>query len=416
MHTHILFILSLVFNTTTATSFGHDQQLVAADVGAAHTCIDKERQALLDFKAHISQGMLYTWRPEEEDDCCLWSGVECIDQTGHVTHLSLIGLGLGGEISLSLLNLTYLNDLDLLDNSFHGTISMFICSMTHLTSLRLSKNKFTGTIPESICNMTQLIYLFLSENKFSGVIPECIGSLSNLYHLDLSDNSFYGTIPTEFGNLTNLVDLRLGSLGSCTVENLDWLSSLSYLELLYMDGISLAKANNWVNVIIGKVNEFSSILGLLKEIDLSSNNVTGQIPNEIINLHRLLVLDLSNNSLVGGIPQNIGHMTELLTLNLSRNMFSREMPSSMSYMHSLNDLDVSFNNLSGRVPTSTQHQSFEPTRFTGNARLCGLPTTKKCPEDKGVQHDVKSGRDGYSTDELQRWFYVGGAMSFVTRF
>ncbi|GJV33118.1 reverse transcriptase domain-containing protein [Tanacetum coccineum] len=111
-------------------------------------------------------------------------------------------------------------------------------------------------------------------------------------------------------------------------------------------------------------------------------------------------------------------MTELLTLNLSRNMFSGKIPSSMSDMHSLNDLDVSFNNLSGRVPTSTQLQSFEPKRFTGNAGLCGLPTTKKCPEDEylGVPHDVKSGSDGYSTDELQRWFYVGGATGFATGF
>ncbi|GKB21518.1 leucine-rich repeat domain, L domain-like protein [Tanacetum coccineum] len=111
-------------------------------------------------------------------------------------------------------------------------------------------------------------------------------------------------------------------------------------------------------------------------------------------------------------------MTELLTLNLSRNMLFGEMPSSMSDMHSLNDLDVSFNNLSGRVPSSTQLQSFEPTRFTGNAGLCGLPTTKKCPEDEylGVPHVVKSGSDGYSTDELQRWFYVGGATGFATGF
>ncbi|GJT11292.1 leucine-rich repeat-containing protein [Tanacetum coccineum] len=143
-----------------------------------------------------------------------------------------------------------------------------------------------------------------------------------------------------------------------------------------------------------------------------------QIPNEVTNLHGCSTAYLSNNSLVGEIPRNIGHMTELLTLNLSRNMFSGEMPSSMSDMHSLNDLDVSFNNLSGRVPTSTQLQSFEPARFTGNAGLCGLPTTKKCPEDEylGVPHDVKSGSDGYSTDELQRWFYVGGATGFATGF
>ncbi|GJT12439.1 leucine-rich repeat-containing protein [Tanacetum coccineum] len=738
-------------------------------------------------------------------------GVESAATTKQVmsTQRSLIGRGLGGEISLSLLNLTYLTEVDLIGNSFHGTISKFISSMTHLTFLRLSNNKFTGTIPESICNMTQLIDLDLSGNKFSGTIPISIGSLTSLTYLDLSenkfsgvqffffpdpiwlltkrtylnlqDNSFYGTIPRKFGNLTNLEYLGLGSLRSCTVENLDWLSSLSSLKELEMDGTSLAKANNWVNVIIGqqnlfllsldgcdlsrvmhpysssvnssssikylfleknnlnspmygnlsdflntlstsattlqtldassnqftgslsdeiqnfsflkrlnlssnqlngtisdklwqlpnlqtlhlsfnnisgklpkslsnhdldlldlssnffygpipafpagigfvdlsrnkfhgghsflcqpygnleyldlsrntitgqlpdcfqnltnlevlnvghnmlsgrippsigylgqletlylynnsfsgelplnlkncaklrlldlganilygtipyglkkhsrlyalnlksnnlfgtipsqicqleslqildlsfnnlhgtippcvnsltsmvqkglfyeynihhylsiinntgkldgvdnsyidhlliewqgKVNEFSSILEFLKVIDLSSNNLTGQIPNEVTNLHGLLVLDLSNNSLVGEIPRNIGHMTELLTLNLSRNMFSGEMPSSMSDMHSLNDLDLSFNNLSGRVPSSTQLQSFPPEWFTGNVGLCGLPTTTKCleDEDQGVP-PISDYGDAESTGELQRWFYIGGATGFATAF
>ncbi|GKA24042.1 leucine-rich repeat-containing protein [Tanacetum coccineum] len=263
MHTHILFILSFVL------------LVAAAHVGAAHTCIDKERQALLDFKAplHDPYDMLSTWIPED-DDCCQWYGVTC-----HVARLALYGSPytgiLEGEITLSLLNLTYLSDLELYQNSFHGTIPKFICSMTHLTFLILSNNKFTGTIPESIGNMTQLTHLDLSVNKFSGVIPDSIGSLTKLNHLDLhgnnfsgtiprsigsltklaslelTDNSFYGTIPREVGNLTSLQYLHLFSLGSCRVENLDWLSSLSSLKELEMDGTSLAKANNWVNVIIG---------------------------------------------------------------------------------------------------------------------------------------------------------------------
>ncbi|GKE65341.1 leucine-rich repeat-containing protein, partial [Tanacetum coccineum] len=159
---------------------------------AAHTCIDKERQALLDFKAPLPDpyNKLSTWRPEEEDDCCQWSGVRCNNQTGHVTELDLNFYGLGGEISLSLLNLTYLSHLDLYGNFFHGTFPKFICSMTHLTFLSLSINEFTGTIPGSIGNMTQLTHFELFGNYFSGVIPISIGSLTSLTYLDLCENNF----------------------------------------------------------------------------------------------------------------------------------------------------------------------------------------------------------------------------------
>ncbi|KAI3523455.1 hypothetical protein L1887_01599 [Cichorium endivia] len=117
-------------------------------------------------------------------------------------------------------------------------------------------------------------------------------------------------------------------------------------------------------------------------IDLSSNNLTGQIPYELTNLHELNALNLSKNALSGEIPRKIGQMKKLLSLGLSRSSLSGRMPSSMSEMSLLNDLDVSFNNLSGRIPTSTQLQSFDPSRYDGNTQLCGLPLTKKCLGDE----------------------------------
>nr|GEV56851.1 RNA-directed DNA polymerase, eukaryota [Tanacetum cinerariifolium] len=168
----------------------------------------------------------------------------------------------------------------------------------------------------------------------------------------------------------------------------------------------------------GKANEFSSILGLLNVIDLLSNNLTGQIPNEVTNMHGLLVLDLSNNSLVGGIPRNIGHMKELLTLNLSRNKLSGEIPPIMSEMTLLNNLDMSFNDLSGRIPLGTQLQTFNASAYIGNAGLCGRPLPNKFSGDEGlgVPPVSESDGDGERTPELQRWFYIGGATGFATAF
>ncbi|GJS30238.1 leucine-rich repeat-containing protein [Tanacetum coccineum] len=395
MHNHILFVLSLVllwFNTTTATS--HDHQLVAAAGQAVHKCVEKERQALLDFKAplHDSFNRLSTWRPEEED-CCQWLGVTCDNQTGRVTMLVLYG-GLEGEITLSLLN-----------------------SMTHLTFLSLSYNKFTGTIPESIGNMTKLTYLDLAGNNFSGVIPRSIGSLAKLTSLNLAANNFSGVIPRSIGNLTNLQKLHLDSLRSCRVENLDWLSSLSSLEFLTMDGTSLAKANNWVNVIIGlqnlsylslvgcdlshvmhpyssSVNSSSSIKYLylqknnlnspmyswlsplfgkkLELLVISGNKFDGNLSDFLNTLSTsattLKGLDASSNQFTGSLSDEIQNFSFLKTLNLSLNQLNGTISDKLWQLPNLQELYLSSSSLTGAISENMLNlsQSIQYIDFSSN--------------------------------------------------
>nr|GEY55646.1 leucine-rich repeat domain, L domain-like protein [Tanacetum cinerariifolium] len=82
-----------------------------------------------------------------------------------------------------------------------------------------------------------------------------------------------------------------------------------------------------------------------------------------------------------------------------------EIPPTMSQMTFLDNLDMSFNDLSGRIPLGTQLQTFNASRYIGNAGLCGRPLPNKCPgdEDLGVPPVGESDGDGESTDELQRW-------------
>ncbi|KAK1435283.1 hypothetical protein QVD17_01044 [Tagetes erecta] len=386
-----LLVLASIMKTTTATSSRHQARDEAA---GDFKCIEQERQALLHFKSYIrqdSKGYLSTWTQHEKrveeatSECCEWSGVTCNNQTGHVTTLDLFEGFLEGKISPSLVNLTYLTHLDLSWNHFHGPIPMFIGSMTQLRHLGLKGNYFNGTIPMFNGSMTHLRYLDLSENELTGNIPMFIGSITQLRYLSLSFNYFNGTIPMELGNLTKLQELYLYSLSNCTIENLDWLSHLSHLESLNMNEISLAKANNWVNVIqslkklsdlsfsgcdlshvmnlysYSSFNSSSTSSSNIVYLQLTNNNLNSSMYHWLFPLtsNKLEFLYLDDNKL-DGIPKYLGNLCSLANLYISRNIMLVKFSDLMVNLSSgctsvaLEFLYVSYNQLTGSLSDNIQ--------------------------------------------------------------
>ncbi|CAH1452507.1 unnamed protein product [Lactuca virosa] len=281
---------------------------------------------------------------------CLW----------HFTQVLVLNLGhnnLFGSLPPSIGSLTQLKVLYLFKNKFSGELPLSLKNCTSLISLNLGANKFSGNVPVWIGeNLSGLNLLILRSNKLFGTIPLQLCQLSNLQALDLSMNNLHGSIPSCLSNLTSMV--QQGGF-SQDVQYYRNVTDNSFAFETYVDHAMI----EWQ----GDEREFFSTLKLLKIIDLSSNNLIGQIPYGITNLSDLVALNLSRNNLSGEIPRKIGEMKKLLTLDLSRNNFSGRIPSSMSQMSLLNDLDLSFNKLSGRIPTSTQLQSFPPSRYNGNA-------------------------------------------------
>ncbi|KAJ9553490.1 hypothetical protein OSB04_017535 [Centaurea solstitialis] len=353
---------------------------------------------------------------------------------GFLLFLDLSHNSLTGPIPDCLWHFKELKVLNLGYNNLSGRLPASIGYLVQLEVLHLYSNNLSEELPLALKNCTNLNFMYVGANKFSGNVPDWIGeNLTRLYALSLRSNNFFGPIPLQLCQLVNLqiLDLSMnnlhGTIPSC-VNNLNAIVKGRYLQsqnihypLVYNVNVTLLDisfdyVDNGMIAWQGNEREFTSNLGLLMSIDLSRNNLTGRIPNEVVDLHELVALNLSKNALVGEIPRKIGEMKKLLTLDLSRNNLSGAIPSSMSQMASLSYLDMSHNNLSGKIPSSTQLQSFPPSWYSGNVGLCGPPILKNCPEDvvPPILHESENGKEG--TDELQRWFFIGGATGFAIGF
>ncbi|CAA0824288.1 disease resistance family protein / LRR family protein [Striga hermonthica] len=330
--------------------------------------------------------------------------------------LYLEGNHLSGELPDCFMKWQSLIVLNLANNKFSGKIPNSIGFLKWLEALTLRSNNFSGHLPSSLQNCTHLVKIDFSDNNLGGDIPKWIDTrFDRLRFLILRSNNFSGEITPSICQLISLQNLYLshnrlsGRLPTC-LNNLTALTGEGFSDTFadistYKERASIATKG--LELIYG------STLFLFKNIDLSMNNLSGDIPMEITRLVELRSLNLSRNHLTGSIPENVGNMKELESLDFSMNSLSGNIPGSMSIMTSLNYLNLSYNHLTGTIPQSTQIGSFNESSFTGN-NLCGLPLRISCKNDGNVSaltHMENQGREG-KRREID-WFYIFLSLGYV---
>ncbi|KAK6137442.1 hypothetical protein DH2020_028799 [Rehmannia glutinosa] len=339
---------------------------------------------------------------------------------------------LSGEIPeycfLNLMSLYYLN---FANNNFSGEISKsttdLVCSVK---SLHLRNNSFRGEIPRSLMKCRKLKILDLGENNFSGKIPGWLGnSMPELGVLILKSNKLYGELPSRLCHLTKIqvLDISMNQISGPIPKCFKYFTMLSSkedpdrwhfrFEIARNDSSSFPDNADimWKRMKV----KYSNVLGLLKAIDLSSNNLSGEIPRELMSLVGLLGLNLSRNNLVGSIPHGVGQLGLLNFLDLSRNKLSGRIPPSLSQLNRLGMLHLSFNNLSGEIPWSDHLQTFDSATFMGNPGLCGPPlVSKPCPEDDEKKPPGDGDGDGDEEEDafFNRDTYISTALGFIIAF
>ncbi|XP_012473509.1 receptor-like protein 15 isoform X3 [Gossypium raimondii] len=286
-------------------------------------------------------------------------------------NLSIIDLSynnFGGKVPFWLLeNNTRMEAFLMKGNSFMGHLNLPSHPNPNISFVDISDNKIQGPIPANICSIfPQLNGLNLAGNSLQGNIPPCLGSLTtwNLL-LDLSHNQLSGGIPEMLAQSDSLRFLRLSN-NHLSGKITPTIFCSTSLRLLYLDG------NNFDgNIPSIDISTFLSYS--LVDMDLSNNNLSGELPRWIWNVSNLNALAVSNNQLKGLIPMELCYLDSLRILDLSENNFSGPIPScfgpqSIIHLHlsknrlsgtltnaffnssSLVTLDLSENQLSGEIP------------------------------------------------------------------
>ncbi|KAJ0970055.1 hypothetical protein J5N97_022932 [Dioscorea zingiberensis] len=312
--------------------------------------------------------------------------------------------------------------MDLSYNELSGSIPTSVCSLP-LKSLYLVNNNFSGQLPLSLGNCSQLLILNLGQNKFSGFIPTWLPErLPLLKALILRSNMLIGDIPPQLGchsalriidfadnHLSGAIPHSLGNLNAMKVAPL-FLKNIKIVDELFVFNLGAIEVN-----MKGRHDLYGD-LPLLVFIDLSINELSGEIPEELARLSYLQGLNLSGNNLIGRIPDKISNLVWLESLDLSKNDLSGVIPQVLVNLSFLNHLNLSYNKLSGRIPFGGQLQALpDPSIYVGNDALCGFPLEIKCETDDESKREFPSEIENGSEMETI-WFYLSIVFGFIFGF
>ncbi|KAM1209529.1 hypothetical protein ACFX2J_015051 [Malus domestica] len=326
-----------------------------------HQLQSSHTQVLLQLRKHLEYPkQLEIWNNHSLDFCSISSfgqvNITCLDNL-------VIELRIKGDKIKQSKGSGYFNGFPIQSQTLSDSFSLdsFVTTLSRLNSLRdlsLVSLGIWGQLPDKIHRLSSLEHLDLSSNFLFGSIPPRISAMAMLQTFKIDENFLNDTIPDWFDSLSNLTTL---SLRNNKLEGkLQDLSSLTSLQVLDL-------SRNKLNSVLPPMPK-----GLVM-LSVSENSFSGKIPVKYGKLSGLQHIDMSHNALIGTPPAAVFSLPNISYLNLGSNLLSGSLSGNLICGSKLNFIDISNNSLTGKLPSCLRNESEERVvKFGGNCLSIGM--------------------------------------------
>nr|APU94870.1 leucine-rich repeat receptor-like protein kinase [Pohlia nutans] len=219
--------------------------------------------------------------------------------------------------------------------------------------------------------------------------------------------AWYGIscLPDNFITSIKIPGLMLnGKLEGWVLQNLEHLQVVDVsnnnitgeIPQQFPNNITEITMNN--NLFTGSLPQLDQ-LSLVQIINLSNNELTGNINPQIFTaLTNLITLDLSFNQLQGTLPDTVKNMVALQTLNLQNNQLSGQLPPTLSQLNNLQTFNIENNQFTGSLPAGFNPRTY---KYGGNQLQApsSSPGTPSTPQSTPATTKASGGGSS-----IKAWF------------